>query len=331
MKLSSLLFVASYLSRAFAYDPSKSLGCHLLWAQTLEYTASGLLKVETPNNGVREYILDLPPSWSREKPMPLIIAFHGKNQKNSLFKEQTQLSNPDFNDEAIVAYPQAIDEQWTGDPTSPSLKENNDIEFVGQLIDQIVERYCIDMRRIYAVGFSNGGGLTQLLACDRVLSSKFAAIAIASGAFYFDYVLKDPLFSHCTPAHTPLPAIEFHGDKDPVIDYHGKKTPDGQTYDIADWGLAWAERNGCSIDQQSKDSLLYDSSVERKAWRCGSSKETVVHYCIQDFGHGWPNTKEQDDDFQRYGPAKFNATSLIMDFFREHPMPKTSKAFKDEL
>ena len=178
--------------------------------------------------------------------MPLIIAFHGKNYQNSVFRQQTELSNPDLNKEAAVAYPKAIDLQWTGDPTSPPIAEINDIEFAGQLIDHITQMYCVEMRRIYAVGFSNGGGLTQLLASDKTLSGKLAAAAIVSGAFYFDHAIKDPLFSHCTPARSPLPMMEVHGTDDPIIHYDAKATPDGQTYDMNKWGRAWAERNGCS-------------------------------------------------------------------------------------
>ena len=264
-------------------------------------------------------------------PAPLIIAFHGKHQTNSQFREQTQLSDPEFNKEAILAFPQAIDEQWSGDPTFPPLSQINDIKFADQLIGHISQLYCIDMRRIYAVGYSNGGGLAQLLACDSTVSKRLAGAAIASGAFYHDDALMDPLFSRCNSGRSPLPIMEFHGVEDPVIHYNGVGTPDGRTYAIAQWGPQWAERNGCSADHEGKVSWPFGHSVERKAWKCGSSKETVVHYQIQEFGHGWPSTKRQDDDCQRYGPAPFNATPIILDFFGEHTLPSSNKAFKDEL
>ncbi|KAI4141162.1 MAG: hypothetical protein LQ340_007710 [Diploschistes diacapsis] len=327
-----LTFVSvSFSLNALAYKPNAGPGCHSLSTQIAEHAPSQVLKIGTSNNGVREYILDLPQSWKVEQPSPLIIAFHGKNQENLEFRKQTQLSEHHFNNEAIVAYPQAIDKQWTGDPASPPLSQIDDIKFAGHLIEHVTQIFCVDMRRIYAVGFSNGGGLTQLLACDPTVSSKLAAVAIASGAFYLDESLKEPLFGHCTPAHTPLPAMEFHGTKDPVIHYHGKGTPDGQTFDIANWGPTWAERNGCQAGQESENTMLFGNLVERMAWKCGSSKDTVLHYCIQDFGHGWPSAQKQGDDDQRYGPSPFNATPIIMEFFGKHTLPEINKSFRDEL
>ena len=332
MKILCCLALIAPIYIVLSYAPTRSPGCHPLWAQTADDSKSQLLKIGTSHNGVREYILDLPSTWKAEKPAPLILAFHGKNQASADFKQQTQLSEVEFNPNALVAYPKGIDKQWTGDPTAPKQKEINDVEFAGHLIDHITQMYCIDMRRIYAVGFSNGGGLAQLLACDKKVSQRLAAVAIASGAFYFDDAIKDALFGHCTPGRSPMPIMEFHGDNDPIIDYEGKRTPDGRTYSIAHWGSAWAERNGCPPDPFSENTLLYDGQVRKFAWRCGSWKETAVHYLIHGFGHGWPSTKkQQDDDFQRHGPAPFDATRIIMEFFDDHMLPENAKAFKDEL
>ena len=263
--------------------------------------------------------------------MPLVIAFHGKNNQNYVFREQTQLSDPKWNNEAAVAFPKAIDLQWTGDPTSPPLAEINDIEFAGQLIDHITQMYCVDLRRVYAVGFSNGGGLTQLLACDRTLSSRLAAAAIVSGAFYLDYALKDPLFSHCTPARSPFPIMEFHGNEDPIIHYNGKATPDGQTFDIANWGPAWAQRNGCSADQVAVPLVTQQSQFAVYSWNCGSAKDSVSHHQIEGLGHAWPSRRKQNDDSLGLGATTFDATPAIIDFFRGHTLPDITKAFKDEL
>lgn len=41
----------------------------------------------------------------------------------------------------------------------------------------------------------------------------------------------------------------------------------------------------------------------------------------QDIGHDWPSTQPNSDNLTpgRH-PATFNASSLILDFFREHPL-----------
>lgn len=200
----------------------------------------------------------------------------------------------------------------------------NDIEFVHDLLDHLEEKYCIDTRRIYATGFSNGGGLTALLACDPKASSRIATFAIASGAFYQDSALKEPLFGHCSPARSPVPIMEFHD---------GKTTPDGETYSLPEWLKDWAVRNGCSPDTQKQTTLLYNGRVERSSWACDPQGEVVIHYYIHGFGHGWPTTTPLDNDDQRYGSTYFNATPIVLDFFSSHVLPRISATTggKDEL
>lgn len=48
----------------------------------------------------------------------------------------------------------------------------------------------MDLERVYVVGFSNGGGLAQLVACDKEVGGRVAAVGIVSGAVYKDRSLK---------------------------------------------------------------------------------------------------------------------------------------------
>jgi poly(3-hydroxybutyrate) depolymerase len=50
----------------------------------------------------------VPDSYAVYKPVPLIIALHGKGQHPSEFEYHTQLSNEETNDRAIVVYPEGI-------------------------------------------------------------------------------------------------------------------------------------------------------------------------------------------------------------------------------
>ena len=180
----------------------------------------------------------------------------------------------------------------------------------------------MDLSRIYLVGFSNGGGLTHLLACDPEVSTQVAAVAIVSGAFYKDHALRgdEVLFGVCENGRDePLPVLEMHGSADPVIHYDGKSTPDGETYAAEEWLGGWRERNGCTGAQSELRRDIHDGSVQKTEWWCGrgreGAKDVVVHYFIRGFGHGWPSTMEQDDDGQRYGPVGWNGTTDIVEFF----------------
>jgi poly(3-hydroxybutyrate) depolymerase len=72
---------------------------------------------------------------------------------------------------------------WQGDPDVQA----DDVKFTLELLDNITKTFCIDGDRIYTSGISNGGGFAaNVLACDAIASTKFAAFASASGAYYQD-------------------------------------------------------------------------------------------------------------------------------------------------
>lgn len=198
------------------------------------------------------------------------------------------------------------------------------------MLDHIINDYNVDKTSIYVAGFSNGGGLAGLLACDSTASSRIAAFAASSGAFYKDEALKEPLFSRCHPSRQAIPMLDFHGDTDPVIHYDGKTTPDGPTYNIFSWIQGWAHRNGCPKGDNGKMISLYGGKVKKTVWTCGGAEDVVEHYKIAGFGHGWPTTFPLNNDEQRHGPTYFNATPIVLDFFQRFRLDST-KSERQEL
>ena len=159
----------------------------------------------------------------------------------------------------------------------------------------------------------------HLIACNSTLSERIAAFAVSSGAFYRAEALHgEPLFERCEMSRSLIPMMEFHGSKDPVISYDGITTPDGPTFSIPGWLQSWAKRNNCDSAEKI---TLYDGGVEKSAWSAGAQKEVLIHYYIHGFGHGWPTTRPLDNDDQRYGPTYFNATPIVMDFFKRWQLP----------
>lgn len=271
--------------------------------------------------GERDYLISIPSTYLNDAPSPLILAFHGKGQDSPTFSAESLFHEPSFNTlNAVVVYPQGTNEQWTGDPTAPPLGKVDDMAFTVDLLNHLETKYCLDTSRIYAAGFSNGGGLTGLLACQPETSRRIAAFAAASGAFYEDSALHgEPLFSDCRPSRGSVPILEFHGLADPVEHYYGKDTPDGPSIPIPEWVRGWAMRNGCAADARNETTRLFNGT-ERHDFTCGGVEDIVVHYSIPGFGHGWPSTVPLDNDFQRYGPTWFNATKIIMEFFGKHEL-----------
>lgn len=182
-------------------------------------------------------------------------------------------------------------------------------------------RYCLDTNRIFAAGKSNGGGLTGLLACDSVLSTKIAAFAPVSGAFYVagssdDNCDAQHITIPCSPGRNPLPILEFHGSADGTIPYSGGGRRGECLPTIPHWVREWSKREGYGLT--NKTTSLYDGKVLKYEYGGGSGQLGIVtHYLTEGLGHAWPSTEPNDDNSKG---TYFNATPLIMDFFNKYTL-----------
>lgn len=166
----------------------------------------------------REYIIHVPSGYQEGDNLPLVIVFHGFGGCAYYMAEETGGLN-DLADEEnfFVAYPQAAyrpakeGTYWEPGFNGGESIYLDDIFFSEQLIEHIDEEFSLDLSRVYAAGYSNGGMLTHSLACLR--GDLFAGVCVMSGA------LLDGMDS-CDPAQ-PVPMIIFHGTGDFVLPYNG--------------------------------------------------------------------------------------------------------------
>ncbi|KAF4301364.1 hypothetical protein GTA08_BOTSDO07207 [Botryosphaeria dothidea] len=259
----------------------------------------------------RHYRIHLPENYDANKPVPLILSYHGRGKDMKFQEELSQFSNKSNNPDAIAVYPQGIPtdsgtHQWLGDISAdPSV--NNDIQFTTELIDYLTSTYCIDPARVYATGKSNGAGFTTLLACDPDASLKIAAFAPVSPAIYKG-VLGAPEgeLPACKPGRLPIPILEFHGFKDGQIGYNGTSQR-GDTANIPEYMNDWAARDGFDPDKNKTTALCTDTAFP-VAWKHSWGSGVVQHYNASNLGHSYPNA---DDGRQ----TCYDATPLIMKFF----------------
>jgi poly(3-hydroxybutyrate) depolymerase len=86
----------------------------------------------------------------------------------------------------------------------------DDVQFTSNFLDSLQRTFCVDPERIYATGFSNGGGMTGFLACR--LFGRITAFAPISGNFY-----NPP--GGCNPER-PVAILSFHGTAGPITFYN---------------------------------------------------------------------------------------------------------------
>lgn len=200
------------------------IGCNAPDSNTKEFVKnSGAEEYRTIERGsaIREYILHVPPSYEINTPIPLLINFHGFGGSAYEFSLSTGEGNANLNSLAdsqnfMVVYPQGIERskggaEWDpGDNGNPDINDN-DLYFVEQLILEINNDYNIDLTRVYAAGYSNGGMMAYGLACSR--STQIAAVGIMSGTMLPDICDQNEFTS----------IIHFHGIEDDVLPYDGNQ------------------------------------------------------------------------------------------------------------
>ncbi|AWS42293.1 PHB depolymerase family esterase [Streptosporangium sp. 'caverna'] len=257
----------------------------------------------------RTYQLHLPPNYNPRRAWPLILSFHGRGNTGAGTEEFSKLSTLP----AIVAYPNGVigtgdgDRQaWQGAPyAAPGV---DDVAFTSDLLDTLEEGLCVDQRRVYATGKSNGAGFTGLLACR--MADRIAAIAPVAGAFYPE------TGQDCRPSR-PVPVIDFHGTGDATIPYTGDA--DRGLPAIPDWVAAWAQRDNCA--KRVRDRVTEPDITVSRWVGCDRGAE-VRHVAVSGGGHTWPGADIYSGG--GYTTQTIEAHQVLWDFLRRHRLPRAT-------
>lgn len=243
----------------------------------------------------------VPPSY-QGAPTPLVINFHGLNttaEQQMLFSGMESAANAKG---YIAVHPQGIGNSWNAGLCCGTAETSgvDDVGFVGALLDRLEQELCIDNKRVYATGLSNGGHMSYRLACD--LADRFTAVASVAGTL---------TLATCGSSR-PVPLLQLHGTADFIVPYSGA----GFLNSVEGTVAQWASSNSCA----STASTVYDNGDTSCVEYAGCSDDAAVQLCtIDGGGHQWPNgvgipglgTVTTDIDGSNY----------ILDFFARFQMP----------
>jgi poly(3-hydroxybutyrate) depolymerase len=182
----------------------------------------------------RSYHVRLPDGYRSARPYPLVFRFHGYSGdglSGGLAIERAA------GKDAIVVGPDGLGKNWT------RASEAEDLRFFDALLGDLSRRYCVDLARIYAYGFSAGGGFSNLLGCRR--ADQLRAIAVIAGfdrgqegcggavAAWFQHDYADPKIpigdgehardrmrarNHCAgDSRSEGDCVRYHGCSAPVV------------------------------------------------------------------------------------------------------------------
>jgi polyhydroxybutyrate depolymerase len=192
------------------------------------------------------------PARARGHRAPLVLALHFASGTGSEMEQATRLTPEARRAGFVVAYPSASENHfWSAD---------GDFAKVMRTLDAIERVACVDTSRVYAVGISNGGYMSTVLACraaDRIAAVTLFAPGING-------------IGDCSPAR-PLSVLEIHGTADPIVPYRNSSgRPDE---DIPAFIAAWATRDGCSPGSRAQRVSATVTRFRRPACRAGTRVE----------------------------------------------------------
>jgi len=211
----------------------------------------------------REYLVHVPDSYAGSSPVPLVVDMHGLTSNataQARFGWREKADAEGF----IVVHPQGLNSSWNGGELCCGTSQDNGVDdegFILALVEQMKRDACIDDKRVYATGLSNGGAMSHLLACnDADVFAAVAPVSMSNGA--------EP----CEPSR-PISVVMTRGTDDLLVPYGGGFLFPSAAEDFA----GWAERNGCSGEPVPSAELCETVS------QCDGGVEVTL--CTLDAGH----------------------------------------------
>jgi polyhydroxybutyrate depolymerase len=230
--------------------------------------------------------------------LPLLVVLHGRGQSERAVVSQTGFLGLAQQRRAVLVLPDGEQRSWNaGDGCCGAAGSSRveDVSFVATVVADAEHRWPVDARRVYLVGYSNGGKLAYREVCTH--PTLFAAVATYGAV---------PL-TPCGPGTPPVPFLLAAGSADPVLPFDGK--PGGHPpLPAVPAALAWLlAQDRCAARGQTER----DGSAVVQRWvGCagGTEVESVVY---SGWGHAWPAG--------RSGGGSPAVAMLMWSFLGRHP------------
>ncbi len=195
--------------------------------------------------------------------------------------------------------------------------DRNDLAAMNQLIDILLDDYCVDPERIFVAGYSNGGFLAAELACQP--GSRVAAIMAVAG------------FHTPEPCDRHVPTLVVHGTADPIVPLGPNGTSlivdDTTPPSLAELLASSIEEEvaisarGSGCDDPPTSTKVADDITELSYQGCndGADHRLVL---VEGGGHTWPGAAPTaDEGFLGPTTTNFDATGAGWAFFTSNSKP----------
>jgi polyhydroxybutyrate depolymerase len=287
------------------------------------YGPGDYLRVMEYGGRKRRYIVHVPPGYDRGHPVPVVMYFHGGGA--SAINSRPWLGFDALADQKgfIMVYPygtgilpRRLLTFNAGSCCGYAMKHNvDDVGFTRAMLDELGRTFCVDPKRVYSTGYSNGAMMSYRLACE--MADRIAAIGTVGGTLGTNI--------SCSPSR-PVPVIHFHGTGDPYEPFKGgkgEKSFPGRIHKtvfrgVQDTMKTWARIIGASPAPTRK---TVRGAATEYVYGGGRNGSEVVLWEIKGGGHTWPGARSMPMA-SMLGPINrdISATQLMWKFFEQHPI-----------
>ncbi|OUM70477.1 carbohydrate esterase family 1 protein, partial [Piromyces sp. E2] len=193
----------------------------------------------------RKVIVKFPNGYKGDKAVPLLINYHPIMGSATQWEGSSNTARAALNDGAIVAFMDGaqgpMGQAWN---VGPCCTDADDVQFTRNFIKEITSKACVDPKRIYAAGYSMGGGMSNYAGCQ------LADVIAAAAPSAFDLSKEVVESGSCKPARA-FPILNFRGTNDNVVMYNGGLSQFVPGKPITFMGAKnnfkeWAKMNGCT-------------------------------------------------------------------------------------
>src|SRR5690606_32636854 len=151
----------------------------------------------------------VPPGWTAAVPVPVVVDIHGWSSNAAQQQTLSGLQAVSDREGFLVVWPQGINNAWNagmccGNP------DVDDVAFIRLVVDAVLTEANADPRRVYVTGLSNGGAMSQKLACE--------AWDVFAAAAPMAFPLPYTDLGECAPAR-PVPIRMVMGLTDALVQY----------------------------------------------------------------------------------------------------------------
>jgi len=228
----------------------------------------------------RTYLLARPTS-DADRPLPLIVALHGRAMTPATMQRVSGLQHA--LGPAIVVYPEGHGLSWNAGSCCGQAQaaRMDDVSFLRALVHDVVttERGA-DPHRVLLVGYSNGGRMAFRLACAD--PGTFTAVATVEAA---------PVWT-CSRLDSPVSLESITSNGDPIV----------SKPELQDAMRSWSSLDGCAPTPTTDT----EKGMTVRRWTGCRGESTLQQVALPGGSHAWPHG----------GNGLPSATDIIANFFR---------------